>query len=63
MSIQVAATIVALGIAFVLMAAVPAVLIWVFLATLRGDGIIEDPAQEDRPVDGEPVGAAEPPSR
>ncbi len=41
MSFQAAATIVALGIAFVLMAAIPAVLIWVFLATMRGEGVME----------------------
>lgn len=44
MSIQAAATVVALGIAFVLMAAVPAVLIWVFVATLGGEGIVEPDA-------------------
>jgi hypothetical protein len=51
-SIQAAATVVALGVAFVLMAAVPAVLIWVFLATLGGEGIVEPdgPAAEREPA-------------
>lgn len=45
MTIQAAATVVALGIAFVLMAAVPAALIWVFVATLGGEGIVEPERQ------------------